>query len=32
MAQFARSLSIGMTAAAIAAMLAVAYFWVGSGF
>ena len=31
MAQFARSLSIGMTAAAIAAMLAVAYFWVGPG-
>ena len=31
MPQFARSLSIGMTAAAIAAMLAVAYFWVGPG-
>ena len=31
MAQIARSVSIGMTAAAIAAMLAVAYFWVGPG-
>ncbi len=31
MSQFARSLSIGMTAAAIAAILAVAYFWVGPG-
>ena len=31
MAQFARSVSIGMTAVAIAAILAVAYFWVGPG-
>lgn len=31
MPQFARSISIGMTAAAIAAILAVAYFWVGPG-
>ena len=31
MPQFARSLSIGMTAVAIASILAVAYFWVGPG-
>ena len=31
MPHLARSLSIGMTAAAVAAMLAVAYFWVGPG-